>query len=417
MPPPTPSATARVDLSPLFVAIALALLLGIQPLTTDLYLPALPALTRDLQAPMSAVQLTMSGLILSFGLAQLVLGPVSDRVGRRPVLRTGLVVYTLCALGSAAAPSIELLVLLRVLQGAAMAACVVCARAMVRDLYAPHEGTRVMARGLSGLGLIAILGPVLGGLALSAGGWRLPLALVGVVSLAVAIGLWHRLPETAPRLDPQALRPGPLLRRWREVLSHPTFIACTALSSSTYGGLFVVLGGSAFIYMNELGLSAPLYGLVMASGSTAYLLGTFACRRWLSRHGVPGAVARGAVATLAGGLLLLGGVAGGAVAHLGVWAVLLPQWLYAFGHGVHQPCGQAGAVGPFPQAAGTASALSGFVLAAVAFLVGLGLGVLLAGPGSKLLGYAAAVATGALATTLVAWTLVQRHGAVQAQPA
>jgi DHA1 family bicyclomycin/chloramphenicol resistance-like MFS transporter len=415
--PPTPSATARADLSPLFVATALALLLGIQPLTTDLYLPALPALTRELQAPMAAVQLTMSGLILAFGLAQLVLGPVSDRFGRRPVLRAGLVVYTLCALGSAAVPSIELLVLLRVLQGIAMAACVVCARAMVRDLYAPHEGTRVMARALGGLGVIAILGPVAGGLALAAGGWRLPLGLVGLVSLAMAVALWHRLPETAPHRDPDAMRPGPLLRRWREVLSHPTFIACTALSSATYGGLFVVLGGSAFIYMRELGLSAPAYGLVMASGSTAYLLGTFACRRWLSRHGVPGAVARGAVATLAGGLLMLGGALGGAVETLGVWALLLPQWLYAFGHGVHQPCGQAGAVGPFPQAAGTASAMSGFVLAAVAFLVGLGLGVLLEGPGPKLVGYAAAVATGALATTLVAWTLVQRHGVAQPRPA
>lgn len=417
MPPPTPSATARVDLSPLFVATALALLLGIQPLTTDLYLPALPALTRELQAPMSAVQLTMSGLILSFGLAQLVLGPVSDRVGRRPVLRAGLVVYTLCALASAAAPTIGVLVLLRVLQGAAMAACVVCARAMVRDLYAPHEGTRVMARGLSGLGFIAILGPVVGGLAMAVGGWRLALGLVGVVALGIIAALWRRLPETSPRRDPDALRPGPLLRRWREVLTHPTFVACTALSSATYGGLFVVLGGSAFIYMNELGLSAPWYGLVMASGSTAYLMGTFACRRWLSRHGVPGAVARGAVATLAGGLLLAGGVWGGAVQAWGVWAVLLPQWLYAFGHGVHQPCGQAGAVGPFPQAAGTASALSGFVLAAVAFGVGLGLGVLLAGPGPKLPGYAAAVATGALLTTLIAWTLVQRHGVTRVQPA
>jgi DHA1 family bicyclomycin/chloramphenicol resistance-like MFS transporter len=140
----------------------------------------------------------------------------------------------------------------------------------------------------------------------------------------------------------------------------------------------------------------------MGSGSVAYLAGTFVCRRWIVRHGMGGAVKRAGGFTLAGGALL---VLAALLGWLNLWAVLLPQWLFCFGHGVHQPCGQAGAVGPFPQAAGAASALAGFVLAATAFGVGLWLGQALDG---RLLPFALGLGFWALLTSLTAWTLVQR---------
>ena len=139
----------EAGISHAFAAGVLALLMGLQPITTDLMLPALPALAADLHAPMAPVQLTMSALILAFGLAQLVWGPVADRVGRRPVLLLGLALYTLASLGAAQAGSVMAVVVWRALQGAAMSAAVVCARAMVRDLYEPQEGAMVMARALS----------------------------------------------------------------------------------------------------------------------------------------------------------------------------------------------------------------------------------------------------------------------------
>src|SRR3990167_6625875 len=114
-----------------FAALVLALLMGLQPVTTDLMLPALPALAADLQAGMAPVQLTMSALILAFGVAQLVWGPVADRVGRRPVLLLGLALYALAILGAALAGSVMAVVVWRALQGAAMSAAVVCARAVV----------------------------------------------------------------------------------------------------------------------------------------------------------------------------------------------------------------------------------------------------------------------------------------------
>jgi DHA1 family bicyclomycin/chloramphenicol resistance-like MFS transporter len=399
-----PATPARPRLASATVAVALALLLGLQPVTTDLYLPALPSLARSLAAPMSAVQLTMSALILAFGLAQLIWGPVADRIGRRPVLLLALGGFLVASIGAALAPGIGWLIAGRIAQGAMLAAAVVCARAMVRDLYEPAEGARVMSLGLSGLGLIAITSPLLGGVLAASGGWRAALAAVAAIGALTLLFVWSALPETIRQRDPQATRFAPLAANVRSVLRHPTFVAWAALTASTYGGLFTILAASPFVYIDLLGLTPMQFGLAMGTGSLSYIVGTVVCRRWLLRHGLAGAVRRGAFFTLAGGLSLLGLAALGVQA---VWAVLLPQCLYAFGHGVHQPCGQTGAVGPFPHAAGVASAWAGFMLALVAFVVGLWLGRAIDGSVWPL---ALGVATWSVITATVAWTLVQRNG-------
>jgi DHA1 family bicyclomycin/chloramphenicol resistance-like MFS transporter len=405
------NAFAAGTLTPATAALALALLLGLQPLTTDLYLPALPMIARELAAPMSAVQLTMSALILSFGVSQLVWGPVADRFGRRPLLLGSVAAYALASVAATLAPSIEWLVIARVVQGATMSAAVVCARAMVRDLYEPVEGAHVMSRGLSGLGVIAIAGPPLGGLLTAQFGWRAALAAVALAGVAVWIFVWRVLPETIRERNPRATHVAPLAATARRVFSHPTFIAWTGLTSATYGGLFTVLVASSFVYIDVLGLTPTGYGLAMGSGAFAYLVGTFVCRRWLLRHGLAGTVKRGALFSLAGGLSAV------LFAQLGVqavWAVLVPQWLFVFGHGIHQPCGQTGAVGPFPETAGVASALAGFTLAAVAFGVGLWLGQAMDGSVRPM---AHGMGFWALVTATLAWTLVQRHGAPRRVPA
>ncbi len=405
--PMNPARTPPV-ISTARAAWALALLLGLQPVTTDLYLPTLPALTRALAAPMPLAQLTMSALILAFGVAQLFWGPAADRVGRRPVLLCGLFLFTLASIGGALAGTVEMLIVWRALQGAAMAAAVVCARAIVRDLYEPREGAQVMSLGLSGLAVIAIFSPILGGLigalAGDATSWRIALgAVAGAGALSLAFVAW-RLPETLTQLNPQTTRWWPLLQQWQRIASHREFVAWAGLVTCSYGGLFVILAGSSFVYIDALGLSPGLYGLAMASNSCSYLLGTWVCRRWIVRYGVRGAVARGAAFTLAGALGMVGVALSTAPA---LAALLLAQWLYLFGHGIHQPCGQAAAVGPFPRHAGAASALAGFLLAGVAFGTGLWLGRAL---GSSVQPYTWGVAFWGAATTAVAWTLVPRSG-------
>ena len=391
-------------MSPALIVTLLALLLGTQPITTDLYLPALPGLAADLRAPMGSIQLTLSALLFAFGFSQLLLGPMADRFGRRPVLLGGLSVFVLASAGSALAADITELVAWRALQGVGMGAAVVCARAMLRDLYVPTDGARIMSKALSALGLIALASPLIGGVLAGTLGWRAAMAAIGVFGALCLATVALTMPETARTLNPAALRLAPMFSQWARILRHPTFVAWALLIACTYGGLFAFLAGSAFVFIDVLGTSPMAYGLYIAGCSVCYIVGTFWCRRWLLRHGLAGAVKRGAFFTLSGGVSMM------ALAWAGVispWAIAVPQCIYAFGHGIHQPCGQAAVAGPFPDHAGAASALAGFLLAAAAVAVGAWLGVAMNGTVYPLV---MTVGTMSVATALVAWTLVQRHG-------
>ena len=362
-----PAAAPPVAVSQGLAIVVLALLLSIQPVTTDLYLPALPALTRDLGASVATGQLTLSALLLAFGCSQLVWGPLSDRFGRRPVLLAGLCIYTAASLASAFAPSMALLIAWRAAQGAAMGAVVMCARAIVRDLYTPLAGARAMSKALTGLGLVACLCAPLGGLLTVWLGWRAALLALTAYAVATLALVALRMPETLARPNPQALQPGMLMHTWGTVLRHPTFWAFSLLTTAAYGGLFTFLAASSFVFIEVLGLSRTQYGWVLLSTALAYFVGTFVCRHLLARHGLRRTVA------LAGGLSLGGCTLMVLVAWMGwhqPWALTLPFYLFMVGHGIHQPCGQSGAVGPFPQAAGVASALNGFMMMLAAFAIG-----------------------------------------------
>ncbi len=391
-------------MSPGLTVLVLSLLLGLQPITTDLYLPALPALTAGFGAPMAHAQLTLSALLLAFGLSQLIWGPLSDRFGRRPILLLGMTAYVLASIGSTLAPSMGLLIIWRIVQGAAMGAGVMCARAIVRDLYTPAQGARAMSKGLSGLGVIACLSPPLGGALSDLFGWRialLTLAIFGAICLSL-IAL--RFEETVQQKNPRALQPATLVRTWLMILRHPTFWAFSALSSASYAGLFTFLASSSFVFIQVLGLSKTAYGMLMFSNSLAYIAGTFACRWLIARLGVRRTVAVAGVLTLTGGSVM------GLLALSGLrspWAIMLPQIVFMLGHGIHQPCGQSGAVAPFPQAAGAASALNGFLMMMAAFVMGGWLGGHMDG---SVLPLVYGIWFWSALISLTAWTLVQRHG-------
>ncbi|MBK1685696.1 multidrug effflux MFS transporter [Rhodoferax fermentans] len=398
------NATHSSKMPPGLIVLLLSLLLGLQPITTDLYLPALPELTAQLSAPMAQAQLTLTALLLAFGGSQLVWGPLSDRFGRRPILLIGLVAYVLASIASSLAPSMGWLIVWRTLQGAAMGAGVMCARAIVRDLYAPTQGARVMSKGLSGLGVIACLSAPLGGLLTQWLNWRFALLALGVFAAVTLVVVALRFEETVQHKNPQALQLGTLLATWRHILGHPTFLAFSALTACSYSGLFTFLAASSFVFTGVLGLSKMQYGLVMFVNSLAYIGGTFLCRHWLPRFGVRRAVAFAGVLSLTGGTLMALLTLSGWIS---LWSILLPQLIFMVGHGIHQPCGQSGSVGPFPQAAGAASAMNGILMMVCAFAMGGWLGGHMDG---TVLPLTLGVWFWSALIALSAWTLVQKHG-------
>jgi DHA1 family bicyclomycin/chloramphenicol resistance-like MFS transporter len=391
-------------MSPTLIIVLLSMLLGIQPVATDLYLPALPAIKTEFGAALSQVQLTLSALLLAFGTSQLVWGPLSDRFGRRPILLCGLATFTLAGLGCVLASNMHELIVWRTLQGAAMGAVVMCARAIVRDLYTPETGAGVMSKALTGLGILACVSAPLGGLLTDLLSWHAALSLVvGFGAIAFAL-VAVKFKETLQRKNPHALTVQVLAKTWWQILRHPTFVAFSCVAIGSYGGLFTFLASSSFVFIDMLGLARWQYGMLLFSMAFMYLLGTVLCRRLLVRLGVARTVAIGGAFSLTGGGLMV------LHAWLGwqsVAGLMGPFYVFILGHGIHQPCGQSGAVGPFPQAAGAASALGGFLMMAAAFATGLWLGA--ANDGSAM-PMATSIACWSVLTALSAWVLVLRRG-------
>ena len=392
-PEPSPKKTVS---EPRYILL-LALLLGSQPVATDLYLPALPAIAAELGNP----ALTLTGLMLTFGFAQLILGPLSDRLGRRPVLLVGCAAFALTSFAGAWVTTLSGLVICRCLQGAAMAALVVCARATVRDLYAPVEGMRVLSRGLSGLGVVALASPLIGAAMVAYFSWHATFIAIGIFATIAGIWVWLYYEETrpdAPPVDATAQRSNATLA----VLKGRRFRAWTLMLIASYGMLFCFLLSSGFVYIKVFGFSPLVCGLVLSGNSVAYIAGTYFCRWLLRRAGPDRAVRSSASFALAGAALMLGVAL---VSGPQPWAMIIGQYLLALSHGVNQPCGQAGAVGDFPEHAGRAAALSGFAMMIAAFVFGQ---IMAPSLGTTAWPLVISNVLGSVAIAMVAWVVVPR---------
>ncbi len=397
-------------MSPALVVLVLSLLLGLQPVTTDLYLPALPSITQGFGASMPQAQLTLTALLLAFGVSQMAWGPLSDRFGRRPILLIGMVTYVIASIGGALSTHMEMLIGWRIAQGVAMGAGVMCARAVVRDLFEPTEGARMMSKGLSGLGVIACVCAPLGGFLSEQFDWRVALTALAAFGAATLAVLAWRFEETLLPANRQPLAVGALLRTWASIMRNRTFWAFAILATTSYAGLFTFLAASSFVFIQVLGLTKTHYGLLMFSMALSYISGTFVCRRLLVQFGVRRTVAIGGAITLAAGTSM--GVMG-LMGIQNVWAIMVPFYVFMLGHGIHQPCGQSGAVSPFPKSAGAASALSGFLMMVAAFGMGGWLGKSLAGIAQgqgSVLPLTNGIWFWSVMITATAWTLVQRYG-------
>jgi DHA1 family bicyclomycin/chloramphenicol resistance-like MFS transporter len=363
--PPAPLPLVQYAHAPLLLLIIAFLMM--QPLSTDLYLASLPGLASAFAVPVSTVQLTLSLFVIGFGAAQLIIGPLSDRFGRRPVLLWGLAVYVAATALCGLAPSMPVLIGARFLQALGCCSAVVIARAIVRDAYAPEQSVRVIAKASTWLSLAPIAGPILGSWLEVTFGWRAAFVALGIFSACVMAATMLRLPETNMHRNPRATDLAGLLANYRIVLGARDFWAHALPGALSYGAIFSFISGSSPVLIKILDVPTAWFGYCFAFGVSGYMTGTIICRNLLPRLGAPRTFRVGSALALAtGAAFLIMTVLG--VAHW--WLMLAAMFLTMCAHGINFPIAQSGSVAPFPQQAGTAAGLVGALYMSVAFTVG-----------------------------------------------
>ena len=353
------------------ILLLVAGFLMLQPLSTDLYLASLPSLGHVFGVPASTVQLTLSMFVIAFGGAQLIIGPLSDRYGRRPVVIIGLSLYVLASLLCALAPTIELLIAARFVQALGCCSAIIIARAIVRDAYEPDDSARVVARASTWLSLAPLTGPILGSYLEVTFGWRAAFVALSLLSAALLATVILRLPETNAHKNPRATEWSGLAANYRLVLGSRQFWAHALPGALSYGSIFAFISGSSPVLIRILGVPVEWFGYCFAFGVSGYMTGTIICRRLLPRFGAAITLRIGSTMSFAAGAAFLATVAFG----LSHWAqVCAAIFLTMLAHGVNFPVSQSGSVTPFPKQAGTAAGLMGALYMSVAFVVGTAVG-------------------------------------------
>jgi MFS transporter, DHA1 family, multidrug resistance protein len=353
------------------IAVLLTALVAFGPLSTDLYLPSLPALVAVFATDAATVQLTLSVFLAGFAVAQLVYGPLSDRFGRRPALLGGIVVYGIGSLGCMLAGSIEQLIAARFVQAVGACCGPVLGRAVVRDVYGRERAATVLAYMAMAMALAPAVGPVLGGYLTVLFGWRANFLVLVAFAVMILAAVWRLLGETNRQPDPEALQPGRLLSNYLTLLGNRRYVGYMLCVAFAYSGIFAFISGSSFVLIGRLGLSPEQYGLSFGVVVLGYMAGTFLTGRLTLRLGIDRMIRAGSVLATAAGLVAVGLPLAGVVT---VPAVLTPMFLFMVGAGLILPNAMAGGVGPFATMAGLASALMGFLQMTVAAAVGIAVG-------------------------------------------
>ncbi|QQD77479.1 multidrug effflux MFS transporter [Curtobacterium sp. YC1] len=382
--------------------VPLALVVGVSPFATDMYIPALPAIARDLGTTPGAVQLSLTAFLVAFAVGQLLVGPVSDGVGRRPMLVVGTALFALASLGCALAPDVVTLIVARVVQGLAGAAGAVAGRAMVSDVT---SGTR-MARVFGTLAAINAIGPVVaplaGGAVLTVGTWRWMFVVLAVLGAAFFVSVVLRFRETLPPERRGGVGFAANGRRIRELLAIPRFRAYVLSGVLSTVGFFAYIATSSFVFQREFGFSEELYTLVFATNASMMIVTTLLFGRLVGRFSEDALLSLGlAVGTLGATAIVVSALLG--LGPVPVWcalAVVTAAWGFVLPAAMTRTQ-HVGAAHP-----GTAAALQG----GLTFGIG-GLGTPLAGAlGGTALAMGGVMAVLMAAAVVVQVTASRRHG-------
>ncbi|MBX6328156.1 MAG: multidrug effflux MFS transporter [Pseudolabrys sp.] len=352
----------------------LAALSAVGPLTTDMYLPSLPDIVHMLGGTPAQGQLTISAYLVGFAVGQILYGPLSDRHGRKPVLMAAILVYCLASLLCALSVSLPMLIGARALQALGGCGGVVLARAIVRDLYVGVRAGRELSLIGSVMALAPVLAPIVGGLLQTALGWRAVFLFLAAAGFCGVIVIWLLLPETVRERAREPMSFASILHSYRRVACHGAYLAYLGLATASYAGLFAWISAASFALQGLYGLSPVDFGIAFALGSLGYMLGTTIAARIVTRFGLGGTIGLGGLANALGGLAMVASVA---VGFTSAASLVVPMALYLAGLGMILPQAIAGAMMPFPERAGAASALLGFVQQTVAAACGAVVGAFL----------------------------------------
>ncbi len=359
VPVPTPIPASAKATRPVPILAALS---SLSPLALDMYLPALPAITVALGTSAGGLQRTLMVFFIGQGIGMLLAGPLSDRIGRRPLILTGVLLFCLASLGSAFTQSIDALLMLRFLQALGCGTAVVLARSMVHDLFPPREAPRVLSVMALVAGVAPLLAPLIGAVLLTVLGWRaifLVLAALGVAGIAVT---WLYLPESYPASQRGATSYRSAFAAYGRILVNRRGLGYALISGLTSGALFTYLAGAPFVFIEHFGLSPFGFSLLFGVNVAAIMAASYINTRLVGRFGPRLLLDVGiGIFVVAAITLALAGTLGLA----GLWGVAVPL---VFVVGMHQfvlANSLARLMALFPRNAGAAAATQGALMFAL----------------------------------------------------
>ncbi|MDQ1084917.1 DHA1 family bicyclomycin/chloramphenicol resistance-like MFS transporter [Microbacterium proteolyticum] len=383
--------------------VLLGALTALGPFTIDLYLPAFPVLEADFQTSAAAIQLTLTGTMIGFALGQLIVGPLSDKVGRRIPLLAVTALHVAASIFAALAPTLGTLSVARVLMGAGAAAGGVVAAAVIRDLFGGRRLVIMLSRMAMVSGVAPVLAPLAGSALLLVMNWRgifVVLAVYGAVMLVSAIVF---IPETLP----PARRGGPgattVWQRYGSVFRDRVFIGVLVIGAMAFSGLFSYLSASSFLFQVTYGFNPQQYGVLFAVNSVGVVVGVQVASRLAARFGPQWVLAVStAVLVLAGGTIVLTDQLG-----LGLWGTIIPLFFFMTACGFTFPCAQVLALDRHGKAAGTAQSIIGAANFGVAGVISPLVGLLATGSGITATTMASVMVGCAVIGVIALWTLVR----------
>ena len=344
-------------------------LLALIPVSTDLYLPAITAMSAELSATVSEGQLTLSIFMIGVAIGQLFFGPLSDTFGRLPVVRAGCVAFIAFSFLNSLAWSIESMWVGRIFQGAAAASGAVIARAMIRDIYEGDRAAQIMALTSASMASVPLFAPTLGALITVELGWRFTFIAQAIFAAAVLLGL-ASFQETVKKADDAAqaqLRLSDVFSSFRECLTNPLFIGYQLSGTFSFCGVFVYISTVAFFLRDVFDVSTEFFGVVFAMTAAGFIVGSLSSSRLVLRWGADRTLRRGAfICALSTTSALLTLINPEATKVL----LALISILFFFGVGLIAPNASMGAVSLYPHKAGAASAVYGSVHSVASATVG-----------------------------------------------